>query len=122
MEETAIRFKFNWKRGYSHTDTQPQEHADYYKGVIDELPDGIKEQLNHHVYNIIRRNPLTFIIADKFTKQITKVVIQKRKSYNQNKDTKTTTYQQYYTPTDIIIDAIPLPFQSNNIQTPNKEL
>ena len=107
MEETAIRFKFNWKRGYSHTDTQPQEHADYYKGVIDELPDGIKEQLNHHVYNIIRRNPLTFIIADKFTKQITKVVIQKRKSYNQNKDTKTTTYQQYYTPTDIIIDAIP---------------
>ena len=108
MEETATHFKFNWKRGYSHTDTQPQEHADYYKGVIDNLPNEIKEQLNHHVYNILKRNPLTFIIADKFTKQITKVVIYKRPLHKENKDTKTTTYQQYYTPTDIIIDAIPL--------------
>ena len=83
MEETGQILNLIGNVDISHTDTQPQEHADYYEGVIDNLPNEIKEQLKHHIYNVLRRNPLTFIIADKFTKQITKVVIQKRTSYNQ---------------------------------------
>jgi hypothetical protein len=110
MDEAAQIFSFEWLRGFNYSDIQ--ENIDYYKTVIDRLPDNIKSQLEHHIYYVLKRNPLTFVIADKFTKQITKVVIRKKSKYVRNKDakitTETTTEYLSYEPTDVIIDAIPL--------------